>query len=461
MTDEQRADAIGGLPGSAVDTPWMTQLRTQGVYFPRAYSACPVCIPARRTLMTGKNAYNHGVLMNQFSATLDGDTLPAMLGRAGYQTHLCGKLHLFPVRKLYGFDSSDWADSASGYGVESDYERFLKENGLFLAAGLGHGMSNNGWAARPWHLEERFHFTNWCTDRALRFLERRDPTRPFFLNLSYYQPHAPCTPPAYYFEKYLRRALPDCPVGDWAGDLPNSQRGEPVDAWRVTPDAGQIREYSAGYYGCVEHIDHQLGRVLRAVPGDNTIVLFCSDHGEMLGDHGWIRKRSAYEGSARIPLFVYLPDELARRMGVRPGTVCGDAAELMDVLPTLMDLAGLPVPTGLDGLSLLPALRGQKLPRDCIHGECARLETIGSGMQFVTDGRRKYIWYPALALGQFFDLETDPKELHDLSGDPARAEELALWRGRLIAALAGRPEGFTDGADLLKLDGPTPISFPR
>jgi len=250
-------------------------------------------------------------------------------------------------------------------------------------------------------------------------------------------------------------------VGDWVCTLPNSQQGEPVDAWRVAPDTGQLREYRAGYYGSIEHIDHQLGRVLRAVPQDNTVILFCSDHGEMLGDHGWIRKRSAYEGSARIPLFICLPATLAKRMGVRPGTVCGDVAELMDILPTLMDLAGLPVPDGLDGLSLLPAMRGQKLPRDYIHGECARMETIGSGMQFVTDGKRKFIWYPALALEQFFDLEADPQELHDLSGDPTRACETTLWRTRLIAELAGRPEGFTDGRALLTLDGPTSICFPR
>ena len=195
MTDEHRADALGGLPGSLVDTPYLTQLRTQGVYFPNAYSACPVCVPARRTLMTGQKPCTHGVMMN-YSTPLEGNILPEMLRNAGYQTHLSGKLHLFPERKRYGFESSVSADGCYRSNPDTDYNRFLRENGLFAEAGLGHGMSYNGYAARPYHMDERFHFSTWCTDTALRFFERRDPTAPFFLNVSYHQPHAPCTPPA-------------------------------------------------------------------------------------------------------------------------------------------------------------------------------------------------------------------------------------------------------------------------
>ena len=291
MTDEQRGDALGGLPGSAVDTPYLTQLRTQGVYFRSAYSACPICVPARRTLMTGKTPSHHGVMMN-YSAPLEGDTLPGLMSQAGYQSHLCGKLHLFPERKRYGFDSMDWADAAFSTAAENDYELYLRDRGLTSQDAVGHGMHHNGYAARPYHLDEKYHFSTWCTDMALRFFERRDPTVPFFLNVSYHQPHAPCTPPAYYFDKYMRAELPPCPRGAWEQDLPNTQKGMPVFAWRVEPDERSIREYRAGYYGCVEQIDHQIGRILYKLPKD-TIVIFLSDHGEMLGDHGWIRKRSA------------------------------------------------------------------------------------------------------------------------------------------------------------------------
>ena len=454
MTDEQRGDALGGLKDSIVDTPYLTQMMTQGVRFSNAYSACPICVPARRTLMSGKSPVNHGVLMN-YSTPLEGKTLPEILQESGYQTHLSGKLHLFPERKRYGFESADWADGCYSSNPDNDYNRFLQENGLFNEAGLSHGMSYNGWAARPYHLDERFHFSTWCTDTALRFLERRDPTSPFFLNVSYHQPHAPCTPPRYYFDKYMNTGIPDPIEGDWDNDFPNTQNGCPVNAWRIGPKSRGIKEYRAGYFGCIEQIDHQIGRLLYKLP-DNTIVIFLSDHGEMLGDHGWIRKRSAYEGSAHIPFIVWMKPQMFAEFGIKPGTVVDDAVELMDVLPTVLDLAGLTIPADVDGVSLLDAMRGHRLERQYIHGECARLETIGSGMQYLTDGKEKYIWYPALAKEQFFDLSQDRNEQHDLASSGDYEDRIEIWRQRLIKELEGRPEGFVKNGKLVMLQGCTP-----
>lgn len=454
MTDEQRGDALGGLPGSLVDTPYLNQLRTQGIHFTRAYSACPVCVPARRTLMTGKTPAHHGVMMN-YTAPLDGQTLPDILRQSGYQTHLSGKLHLFPERKRYGFESADWADASFSSNTENDYERFLKENGMFYRFGIAHGMHHNGYAARPFHMEEKWHYSTWCTDMALRFLERRDPTAPFFLNVSYYQPHAPCTPPAHYFYKYLNSELPEIVLGDWEEDFPNTQNGHPVNAWRVAPNSRSMREYRAGYYGCVEQIDHQIGRILHEMP-ENTVVFFLSDHGEMLGDHGWIRKRSAYEGSANIPLIIWMPDGLANDLGIRQGTIVDTPVELMDILPTILDLLDIPIPQDIDGISLLPSMQGNMIDRSYIHGECARLETIGTGMQYVTDGKEKYIWYPALGKEQFFDLLSDPRELHDLAKAGTCEDRIKVWRSRLIQELNDRPEGFIVDGALRKLDAPTP-----
>ena len=454
MTDEHRGDALGGLPGSPVDTPYLTQLRTQGIHFTSAYTACPVCVPARQTLMSGKKPATHGVVMN-YHVEMEETTLPEVLRDGGYQTHLSGKLHLFPVRKRYGFESADWSDGPYSSEPDNDYNRFLQENGMFQEAGLAHGMSFNGYAARPYHLDERFHFSNWCADSALKFLDRRDPTAPFFLNLSFHQPHAPCTPPAYYFNKYMNEHVPDPVMGDWVDDLPNKQKGYPVTAWRVDPYSRSIREYRAGYYGCIEHIDHQIGRVLYKMPR-NTIVIFTSDHGEMLGDHGWIRKRSAYEGSVHIPLLIWMPDAYAKKLGIKQGVTIDEPVELMDLMPTILDMLGMDIPEDLDGISLLPAMRGEKIEREYIHGECSQLETIGTGMQYLTDGKEKYIWYPALAKEQFFDLTVDPTELHDLAKDGTHEERIRIWRERLIKELIGRPEGFVEDGKLKKLNGPTP-----
>ena len=453
MTDEQRWDTISGTPGCVVDTPYLEELSSSGVTFTSAYSSCPICIPARRTMMSGKKPYNHGLMMNYY-IDFNELSLPEVLKRNGYQTHLCGKLHLYPERYLYGFCSADWADGPYGSAKENDYERFLKRKGYFNEAGLGHGMSYNGIAARPWHLDESLHFTTWCTDKALEFLERRDPSMPFFLNVSYHQPHAPCTPPEYYFNKYMGKDLPDVPYGDWEDSMPNSQKHKAVNTWRVRPDDQYLHEYRAGYYGCIEQIDHQIGRLMYKLP-KNTIILFTSDHGEMLGDHGWIRKRSAYEGSAHIPFFMCLPKNIAEKLGIKTGQKISNAVELMDVMPTLLDLAGIPIPDDLDGISLVPSMRGEQMNREYIHGECSRMETLGSGMQYLTNGKEKYIWYPGLGKEQYFDLESDPQELHDAAFEPRYAERISYWRSILINELKDREEGFVRDGELVKLPGPT------
>ena len=469
MTDQQRGDCLGIDGHPVLQTPFLDEVGGTGLRFRSAYSACPVCIPARRTLMTGRRPSTHGVLVNH-NVLLPGTTLPEALGDAGYQTHLVGKLHLHPERKLYGFDSAQWADGP-GIGLrmstrhdsvqaerlsrDNDYLRFVWRNGITAPAPVyAHGMNGNGWPARPWHLEERLHFSNWCADCAIDFLERRDPTRPFFLKTSFFHPHTPCTPPAFYFDMYDRMELPPPPVGSWAQDCDVPVRGLPVRSGFIRLEPNAMRQFMAGYYGCITHIDHQIGRILSIIP-DNTIVLFLSDHGDMLGDHHRNRKTAAYEGSARIPLLMKFP----KGMDVPQSRVIDAPVELMDVMPTLLDAVDVPLPETVEGRSLLPLLRGEGGWREYVHGETARITQAPpdrpTGMQYLTDGKRKYIWFPAWGKEQLFDLEQDPQEMTDLSRDPGRAEEIALWRSRLAAELAGRPEGFSDGKTLHTLDGPT------
>ncbi|MBD3240518.1 MAG: arylsulfatase [Chitinivibrionales bacterium] len=442
MTDQQRGDCLGIDGHPVLQTPYLDELATSGVRFDKAYTACPVCVPARRTLMTGRKPSSHGVLMN-YDTWLHGPTLPGELAKEGYQTHLVGKLHLWPQRKLYGFMSEDWADSPI---VGEDYQRFLRDNGVTMPEpGVGHGCSQNGYVARPWHLDERLHFSNWCADKAIEFLQRRDPTLPYFLKVSFHQPHEPCTPPQVYWDRYMHMDLPEPYVGDWARVFDGPQRGLPVDAWRIAVDPAVMKQYRAGYFGTINHIDDQIGRILRLVDKRNTIVVFVSDHGDMIGDHQWLRKRNAFEGSARIPFLVRFPES----MGIGQSRVVSDVVELMDVMPTLLDAAGAEIPDTVDGSSMLPLLGNKKVQwREYLHGECSQVPTLGSGMQYLTDGHRKYIWYPGTGGEHFFDLDNDPREMHNLAQEPSRAKELAMWRERLVAELTGRAEGFTDGKSL-------------
>ncbi len=466
MTDQHRGDCLGMEGHPVLQTPYLDHIGASGSHFRRAYTACPVCIPARRTLMTGRRPASHGVLMN-YHTWLDGPTLPGELSKAGYQAHLVGKLHLWPLRKLYGFASAAWSDSPRP-GVDCDYQRFLRREGVYgPRISSAHGMDANGWAVRPWHLDERHHFTTWCASMAIDFLERRDPTLPFFLKVSFIHPHQPLTPPRDYYERYMAMDLPEPYVGDWARVFDGPQRGLPVASWRTALEPAVMKQYRAAYYASINHVDDQIGRVLEALPR-KTIVLFLADHGEMLGDHQWIRKRSPYEPSARIPMVMRLPQE----MGIPQRHEVHQVVELMDVMPTLLEAAGAKVPETVEGRSLLPLLRDENPPwREYLHGECAEMPTApavphglygqaGTGQQYLTDGRRKYVWFPGQGAEQYFDLESDPREMHDLAADPARAGEVRLWRERLVEELEGRPEGFTDGKRLLKLDGPTPFCLP-
>ncbi len=362
-----------------------------------------------------------------------------------------GKLHLWPHRKLYGFDSANWSDGPSHGG---DYQRFLdRELPGVPNQALAHGANVNGWMSRPWHLDERLHFTNWCGDMALDFLERRDPTVPYFLKVSFHQPHQPCTPPRDYYERYMDLDLPEPYVADWARVYDEPQLGQPVCSWRTYLTPEQNRQYRAGYFGCINHIDDQVGRILLAA-GPNTIVVFVSDHGEMLGDHQWIRKRSAFEPSARVPFLIRFP----RSMDVPQGQVRAEPVQLMDVMPTLLDAVGAEVPQTVQGRSVLPLLRGEGDWRDACHGECAEVPSLDSGMQYLCDGRMKYIWYPGSGQEQLFDVEDDPREMNDLSA--RRADQLPAWRQRLVEILADRPEGFVRDGKLATVGDRTPSCLP-
>lgn len=461
MTDQHRADCLGIAGHPVVQTPHLDELAV--IRFSNAYSACPVCMPARRTLLTGTRPMTHRLLGNH-KASLDLPTLPSLLAKSGYQTHLCGKLHLFPERKLYGFSSADWADGPYPGGL-GDYGRFIqRECPDIMDAYLAHGAMMNSWISRPWHLDDRLHFTNWVTDRALEFLERRDPTVPFFLNVSYFDPHQPVTPPKFYYDRYMNMELPEPVIGDWV-QKQEPVRGAPLRHAQAAVDPQLLKQYRAGYYGSINHIDDQIGRILfrffdasaRREWGlsENTIFVFLSDHGEMLGDHQHFKKCKPFEASAKIPLFFHFPSN----MDLNAPQVRHEVVELMDIMPTLLDSAGITVPDTVEGKSLLPLLRGEQPGwRNYLHGECAQHDAgdPDKGMQYITDGKRKYIWFAGSGRELFFNLELDPSEAHDLSQSSSYQAEIEHYRGRLIAEIQHRPEGFVKNGVLSPLHDSSP-----
>ncbi len=434
VTVDQWPGWLLGCAGHPVlQTPTLDQLARNGVRYSRAYSESPICIPARRTLMTGTGTRTHGDRVFGTTTPMPQHlpTLAQTFRDAGYQAHAVGKIHVYPPRDRIGFDDVLLCEEGRPHlGAVDDYEMFLADRG-HVGQQFGGGMNNNNYMHRPWHLPEDCHATNWTTQTACRLIKRRDPTRPAFWYLSYTHPHPPLTPLAHYMDHYRAFDVPQAAWGDWAQDeaaLPYALRMA-RNFWRVLPPAA-LAEMRRAFYALCTHIDHQFRLVLGTLREegllDDTAILFTADHGEMLGDHGLYAKRVHYEGSARIPMILMGAVGDAR---VPAGTVDDRLVGLADVMPTLLDLAGIPVPATVEGIPMHGAAR-----HDVIYGDCL---DNNAATRMVHDGRHKMIWYPAGNIVHLFDLETDPTELRNLADDPAHAGVRAKLTARLCERLWG------------------------
>lgn len=380
--------------------------------------------------MTGTSARTHGVRHNDPTAPMP--TLPTLAGSfrdAGYQTYGVGKLHVYPQRDRIGFgDVLLSEEGRTQFGVLDDYESFLVDAG-FAGQAFTHGMGNNQYVTRPWHLPEHTHVTNWATQQMAHQLKRRDPTRPAFLYLSYTHPHPPLVPLEPYLDLYRTAKLGEPARGSWAED----EDGLPALLRRrraLAPGPDVAADARRAFCALCTHIDHQLRVVIGTLREErileNTIILFTADHGEMLGEHGLWAKSLFYEMSANIPM-ILLGTAGDPRVGA--GSTDDRLVGLQDVMPTLLDLAGIPAPKGLDGRSMVSAPA-----RDALYGE------VGNGplaTRMLRDERFKLIYYPAGNHVQIFDLETDPAE----SLDVASHEDYDEVRRRLTARLAHELSG--------------------
>ena len=456
MVDEMRGDCMGCAGHPDVQTPYLDSLAARGVRFDHAYSACPTCVPARAALHTGLSPRHTGRVGYQDGVDWNyGCTMAGELSKAGYYTQCVGKMHVHPLRNYLGFDNVELHDGYLHeyryrdvpYGqsqlVADDYFYWLKNEKGISADVTDSGLDCNGWVVRPWPYEESLHPTNWVAARSIDFLRRRDPRQPFFLMASFVRPHAPYDPPAYYLDLYNRKPLCAPAVGDWDDPALLARYGRTYNSCTGPSDPALIHDQQAGYYGCITHIDHQIGRLLNALTeeqlSDNTVILFTSDHGEMLSDHGFSRKSLPYEGSAHIPMLLSGPERLVPMQN----TVRHEVAELRDVMPTLLDFAGAALPAHLDGASLRAPL-----DRDWLHGEHV-FPFAQRSNQFIVTPADKYIWFSETVEEQYFDLANDPAERHNAIRDPAFAGRIAVLRGHLIEELRGREEGFVSPENTL------------
>ena len=436
-TDHWPASLLGAAGHPAIQTPTLDQLARNGRRFTNAYSECPVCIPARRSLLTGTSPRTHGDRSFQTELCLPHvPTIAETFRDAGYQTYAVGKLHVYPPRSRAGFDDVILCEEGRPqYGPTDDYEIYLGEQGLVGQQFL-HGMSNNDYVSRPWHLAEEHHVTNWTSREMSRMIQRRDPTRPGFWYLSYTHPHPPLAPLQCYLDMY-RDVDPGAPVvGSWKSErheMPARMNNRLIDSDRY--DDRFIHTARRAFYALCTHIDHQLRVVIGTLREegvlDNTVILFTADHGDMLGDHGLWAKRLFYEGSAGIPMLL-VGCEGDERVGFQ--RTDDRPVGLQDVMPTLLDLAGIDLPDSMDGLSMVSDRR-----RDYIYGE------YGEGAEatrMIRAGQHKLIYYACGNRRQLFDLGADPREQTDLSDSTEHAGIRERLTGLLVDELYGDDLGW-------------------
>jgi choline-sulfatase len=459
MADQLRFDCVGAYGNPVIRTPNLDRIAREGVRFSAAYSTTPTCTPARSALLTGMGPWRNGMLGYTHMAT---NPYPVEKGRAmaeaGYYTTSIGKNHYSPIRNAHGYHQlvsdehcSYWfhkqgPQTEASWEERCDYEAWFWSH-LPDKDPHATGLTWNDYRARPFVYPEEMHDTHWTGQTAVNFLKGYERAEPFFLKVSFIRPHSPYDPPERCFNMYENSPLPEAHVADWA-KIYEPRSGPDNEIWHGKLSPAVIRHSRQGYYGSVSFVDEQIGRILDVLEQrkllEETLVLFISDHGDMLGDQNLWRKSYGYEQSAHVPMLMRPPASMNMNAA---GRVMDNPVELRDIVPTALDAAGAPIPEAVEGRSLLELVRsGGKGWREYIdleHNICYSPSNHWNGM---TDGRWKYLYHAQHGKEQLFHLETDPHELKDLSGSAEYGPQLKLWRERLVAHLEERgPEWVRDG----------------
>ena len=445
-TDHWPSSLLGIAGHPVIQTPVLDELARCGVRFTNAYAECPVCIPARRTLQTGLSPRSHGDRI--YKEKLPMPDVPTMAGTfrsAGYQAYAVGKLHVFPQRNRIGFDDVILDEEGrTMYGVTDDYEIYLGDKGLAGQQFL-HGIANNDYAYRPWHLAEEHHATNWATREMARVIKRRDPTKPAFWFASYRHPHPPLVPLQSYLEHYRNFEIDDPVVASWVHDkaAPYAVQGAAYKGSKLSKQ--QALEVRRAFYALCTHIDHQIRVLIGTLREEgilsNTIICFTSDHGDMLGNHDMWAKRMLYEPSANVPMILVGAASDAR---VPEGTVENRVVGWQDIMPTLLDLCHIEIPKTVEGVSMVGNKRREWLY--CEVGEDLHASRM------VTDGRYKLIYYPVGNVVQLFDTVEDPNEMLDRSAQSEFASHKKRLSEILISQLYGGDEAWAKNGALVGLE---------
>ena len=475
-TDQQRWDTLGATGNALVQTPAIDALYEGGARVPHAYSQSPVCTPSRASFLTGRYPRTTRTRQNGQDIPSNERLLSRILADAGYTCGLAGKLHLSachpsasPVSERRiddGYVRFDWshhpAASVADQTAESSRDRSanwpLNAHNLWLAS-LGARYDVEPFEGCP-HIAlgppAEHHQTTWCAGRAVEFIEaHRAGDAPWMFSVNFFDPHHPFDPPRAHLDRYLDRLdeipLPEFRPGEHDGK-PRYQAVDHCGAYGGTAgldfSAMSDRDHRlvrAAYWAMCDLISDATGRILRALDAtgqrEDTIVVFMSDHGEMLGDHGlYLKGPYFYEPAVRVPLVLNWP-------GTIPPQVVEGLVELVDLAPTLLDAAGLPPEPGMQGVSLWESIAAGRGRSDRESVYCEYYDAMPwhnaerpANLTMARTERAKIVVDHGTGRGELYDLSADPGEATNLWDDPDRGG----LRGDMLLHLCDRMAGTVD-----------------
>ena len=443
-TDQQRWDTLGCYGNSYVDTPILDQLAAGGAHFENAYCQSPVCTPSRASFLTGRYPRTTRCRQNGQEIPEDEVLVTRILANAGYYCGLAGKFHLSPCNPSVcptherriddGYAEFNWSHH-SGPGWETNaYHQWLKEKGKSYQE-TPHPESSHV----CYGPEVEDHQTTWCAEMAIEFINRRaQEPAPWLYSVNFFDPHHPFDAPESTLKKY-EKIIEDIPLPDYQeGELegkPSWQKREHTEAYGGYPFSKMSehdhRLVRASCFAMCDLIDQQVGRMLDALKStgqlENTIVIFMSDHGEMLGDHGiYLKGAHFYEPAVHVPLIVSQPGTIAPKR-------IPELIELTDLAPTLLDAADLATSPGMQGQTYWPLLSDQISSNTFPHRKSIYSEyynampakwaewrpglkdpAIGDHATMLRTDRYKIVVPHGENDGEMYDLHSDPSEKNNL-----------------------------------------------
>jgi choline-sulfatase len=459
MVDQMRADHLGFAGHPYVQTPNLDRLAARGTVFENTFVQSPLCGPSRTSLFSGRYVHEHGVWWNGVPCEEDLPLLPEILRQAGYRTSIVGKLHLEPAQRTFGFQERKLHEELllDPHGLDAYDNYRTGQSPPVPEPGEATEWDNRTSGAGVCRVNPACEETAWVADHACEALEQADGEQPFFLYASFMRPHSPYNPLPEFLDRYRDTEIEPPPFSPEEWDkLPPRVRAT-AESWgwdALTPeDFAEVRRH---YAALCTQVDDNIGRIMQTLEQkglvENTLIVFTSDHGDFLGEHGLLFKEHLYDASLHVPLVIVDPrrqDQPTRYTGL---------TESIDIMPTVLDLVGVEPPAGTSGESLTPVLDDpERVHRSHILSEWTthtvnanrdrvRAACVEPHIASVRTQNWKYMHYIDEP-GELYDLRTDPGERDNRFGDPDLDDITASLRDRLPPSLRRARTWREPGAD--------------